>query len=119
MIFNHKLKDPKALVPLLINGANVNIKGTNTGELLKLIQLSETDLHSLRKIDTLMEEHAPIIAERHYNMIMNIPEIKKIFEKHSNKERYTTAIIKYYKQLTKPVLNEQYIQYRKKIGQIH
>ncbi|WP_188207274.1 globin-coupled sensor protein [Alkalibacillus aidingensis] len=52
-------------------------------------------------------------------MIMDIPTIKDIFHKYSNKERYTTAIIKYYKQLTKPTLDEEYIEYRKKIGQIH
>lgn len=58
-----------------------------------------------------METHAAAIADRHYQMIMDIPHIKEIFNTYSEYERYTTLITKYYKQLTKPALNEEYIQY--------
>src|SRR5690625_6775522 len=66
-----------------------------------------------------MEEHAPHIAERHYNMIMDMPEIKKIFDSFTSYNRYVPAITNYYKQLTKPKLDNEYIQYRKKVGKIH
>lgn len=101
--------------------SDLSIEGSNSRvqEFLKLVQISQKDIENLRKIDDLMEEHAANIAERHYEMIMRIPEIKNIFEKHTYYERYTQAIIKYYKQLTKPQLNDEYIEYRKKIGKIH
>ncbi|WP_342507972.1 globin-coupled sensor protein [Sporosarcina sp. FSL K6-2383] len=104
-----------------IQESDIHIKAANPKirELLKLTQLTQQDLVSLKKIDDIMEEHALTIADRHYDMIMNIPEIKEIFVQHSVKERYTAAIQKYYKQLTKPTLDDAYIDYRKLIGQIH
>lgn len=88
-------------------------------EVIKLAQLSQQDLDHLLLIDDLMEQHAPIIAERHYEMVMDIPEIKVIFEEFTTYERYVPAITNYYKQLTKPKINKAYIEYRKKIGNIH
>ncbi|MGM8364047.1 methyl-accepting chemotaxis protein [Virgibacillus sp. W0181] len=88
-------------------------------EIIKLVQLSKKDIEHLTLIDELMEEHAPIIADRHYAMIMDIPEIRTIFNEYTTYDRYVTAIIHYYKQLTKPQFNNEYIAYRKKIGKIH
>lgn len=100
--------------------SNISInKNRIISEWLNLCQLSQKDLEALAKIDHLMEEHAPIMADRHYQMIMAIPDIKDIFDRHSNYERYTKAITKYFQQLTKPKLDDTYIQYRKKIGMIH
>src|SRR5699024_7285604 len=88
-------------------------------EIIKLVQLSKRDIEALHLIANLMEEHAPTIAERHYEMIMDIPEIKQIFEEFTTYDRYVPAITNYYKQLTKPQLDHTYIEYRKKIGAIH
>lgn len=88
-------------------------------EIMKLVQLTKQDIQYLSLIDDVMEKHANIIAERHYNMIMDIPEIKGIFNEYTTYERYISAITNYYKQLTKPNLGKQYIEYRKKIGLIH
>jgi len=52
-------------------------------------------------------------------MIMNIPEVKNIFNSFITYERYITAITNYFKQLTKPRLDNNYIPYRKKVGKIH
>ncbi|MFE8697251.1 methyl-accepting chemotaxis protein [Cytobacillus sp. FJAT-53684] len=121
MLFSAKSKVPSDNIQPIQNRVDFSLKesGAQIPELMKLIQLTKKDLESLKKIDSLMEEHAHIIAERHYQMIMSIPEIKNIFMQFSNQERYTTAITKYFKQLTKPALDEKYINYRKKIGQIH
>jgi len=88
-------------------------------KIVKLVQLTKQDVNYLHLIDDLMEEHAPVIAERHYEMIMDIPEMKEIFNTFTTYERYITAITKYFRQLTKPQLNEEYISIRKKIGAIH
>lgn len=60
-------------------------------------------------IDDIMEEHAHTIANRHYCMIMDIPKIKDIFNTYTMYERYVTAITNYFKQLTKPKLDENYM----------
>ncbi|MEI3614022.1 protoglobin domain-containing protein [Pseudogracilibacillus sp. SO30301A] len=52
-------------------------------------------------------------------MVMDIPEIKGIFEEFTTYDRYVPAIMNYYKQLTKPKLDQAYVDYRKKIGTIH
>lgn len=86
---------------------------------IKLVQLTQQDIHYLRLVDDLMEEHAPLIAERHYYMLMDIPELKQIFDTYTTYERYVPAITDYFKQLTKPEINHDYVEYRKKIGRIH
>ena len=88
-------------------------------DIMRLVQLTKQDINYLSFIDDIMEEHAQEIAERHYNMIMDIPEMKEIFNEYTTYERYISAITKYYKQLTKPNLGKEYIDYRKKIGTIH
>src|SRR5699024_1027274 len=48
-----------------------------------------------------------------------IPEVKEFFNEFTTYERYVPAIIHYFKQLTNPKLDDEYILYRKKIGAIH
>src|SRR5690625_4005270 len=67
-------------------------------DIIQLIQLSQEDIAALQLIDDIMAEHAPHIAERHYNMIMDMPEIKKIFDPFTSDNRYVPAITNYYKQ---------------------
>lgn len=118
MLFIPKLNPKDHITP--ITKSDISIEGaTSTKELFKLCQLSQKDIDALMKIDDIMEEHAPTIAERHYNMIMMIPEIREIFNNNTNYKAYTTLITKYYQQLTKPKLDAAYIEYRKKIGRIH
>src|SRR5690625_2242276 len=52
-------------------------------------------------------------------MIMYIPDVKDIFSKFTTYESYVPAITNYYKQLTKPNIDQHYIDSRKAIGKIH
>lgn len=88
-------------------------------DIVNWVQLTTKDIEVLRLIDDLMNEHVETIANRHYEMIMDIPEVKDIFNEYTTYERYMPAIINYFKQLTNPKLNDAYIQSRKKIGAIH
>lgn len=87
--------------------------------IVKLVQLTDKDIERLNDIDDIMEAHADTIAERHYEMLMEIPEMKTIFNQHTTYERYVPAITNYFRQLTKPSLDEAYLEQRKKIGTIH
>lgn len=88
-------------------------------DIIKLVQLTKQDIEHLHLIDDMMEEHAAEIAKRHYEMVMDIPEIRDIFNSYTSYERYVPAITNYYRQLTKPEITIEYVQYRKKIGEIH
>ncbi|WP_407638887.1 methyl-accepting chemotaxis protein [Bacillus niameyensis] len=118
MLLANKIKNI-SIQPIQQSDLTENIHNTQASNLLELTQLTQKDLENLKKIDTIMEEHATNIAERHYNMIMGIPEVKRIFEQYSYKERYTNAITKYFRELTKGIVDQDYILYRKKIGQVH
>lgn len=87
--------------------------------IVKLVQLTDKDVERLRHIDDMMDQHAITIAERHYEMLMQIPEMKTIFNRHTTYDRYVPAITKYFRELTKPSLDEAYMEQRKKIGAIH
>lgn len=87
--------------------------------IVKLVQLTDKDVERLRNIDDMMDQHAITIAERHYEMLMQIPEMKTIFNRHTTYDRYVPAITKYFRELTKPSLDEAYMEQRKKIGAIH
>lgn len=91
----------------------------NMDDIVHLVQISDEDLEALALIDDLLQEHAPTMADRHYQMIQEIPEIKEIFHQFTTYRTYTTAIIAYYRQLSRPNIDHDYIQYRKKIGRIH
>lgn len=113
----------KKQIDLAVDDFNENdvYKGSNENiaDILKLVQLTSKDIRMLSLIDDLMEKHATNLAERHYNMLMELPKTKEIFNKFTTYERYITAITAYFKQLTKPTINDSYITYRKKIGQVH
>jgi len=88
-------------------------------ELLKLLQITDQDFENVKKIDSIMEEHAFEMAKRHYDMVMKIPEIQQIMSENSNFDRYTKAITAYFKELSRPKFSKDYVEYRKKIGRVH
>lgn len=88
-------------------------------DIIHFVQLSQQDLEHLQLIEDIMHEHAPIIAKRHYEMIMDIDEVREIFKQHTSYDRYVPVFIQYLKQITKPKINSSYIEHRKRIGKIH
>jgi methyl-accepting chemotaxis protein len=119
MLFGSKFGVLEKIPPFRESDLEIEKMGNHMHQILKLIQLTHEDKKTLKKISPLMEEHASEMAQRHYEMIMVQPQIKTIFESNSNFERYTKAIIQYYNQLPNTQIDEDYVEYRKKIGQIH
>lgn len=114
------LKKKKVRIPSFTNDdLPLDSLPENVHDITKLVQLTVEDIEHLRLIDDIMEAHVETIADRHYQMVMDIPEIKKIFNTYTTYERYVPAIIHYFRQLTKPELSEQYIENRMNIGKIH
>lgn len=108
------------MIPNLENEAyTIEEVSPRINELLKLLQITDEDFKNVNKIDFIMDEHASEMSNRHYEMIMKIPEIKGILEQNSYYERYTAMITKYFKELTNPKFSKDYVAYRKKIGRVH
>lgn len=107
------------IAPIHHNTLHVDELSKRINEFLLLLQITEEDFQHVSKLHPLMLEHADQIADRHYEIIMKIPEIKEIFERNTVYERYINAITNYYKEITNPMFTKQYVQYRKKIGEIH
>src|SRR5699024_2009944 len=74
-------------------------------DIVKFVQLTNQDFEHLTLIDDLMEEHAETIAKRHYAAVMEIPEIRGLFEKYTTYDRQIMVISRYYKQITKGIVN--------------
>jgi methyl-accepting chemotaxis protein len=119
MLFGSKIDVLEKIQPFTESDLEIQDMGRHMQQILKLIQLTQKEKSILQKISPLMKEHAPEMAKRHYGMIMELPQIKPIFEANSNFERYTKAIINYYNQLSNTRIDKEYVEYRKKIGQIH
>ncbi len=90
-----------------------------TNNFLLLLQVTNEDLEYLRLTEDIFEQHINDLANRHYDMIMMIPEISAIMNQHSYYERYTKMVQKYFLELPKANLTKEYIMYRKKIGKVH
>jgi methyl-accepting chemotaxis protein len=119
MLFGSRFDVLEKIQPFRESDIEIQDMGQHMQQILKLIQLTQKEKTILQKISPLLKEHAPEMAKRHFDMIMELPQIKSIFEANSNFERYTTAIIKYYNQLPNTKIDKDYVEYRKKIGQIH
>lgn len=88
-------------------------------DIIHLVQLSDEDLQYIQHIEHIINEHAAEIAKRHYEMILQLDDVKEIFDRYTTYDRYVPAFTNYLKQIARPQIDAQYIAYRKKIGEIH
>jgi len=83
------------------------------------IQLHKEDINRIKSLASIINEYAAPIARRHYEMICEIPETKLLLETYSYEQKFIAKYENYVKSLGTIVLNEQYVQDRKLIGQVH
>lgn len=88
-------------------------------DIIHLVQLTDEDIKYIQYINHLIADHASEIAKRHYEMILQIADVKEIFDRYTVYDRYVPAFINYLNQISRPKIDAQYIAYRKKIGEIH
>jgi methyl-accepting chemotaxis protein len=86
---------------------------------LKFLQISQEDLHNLRKIEDVVDRYAEDITARHYNMLSQFSDLSRIIENHSTIERLSKTFVQYVKSIPRVTINIEYIQSRRRIGQIH
>ena len=86
---------------------------------LKFLQISQEDLHHLRKLEGIIDVHAEAITQRHYEMIQEFADLSSIIQGHSTVERLSRTFVTYLKSIPRITINLDYIQSRRRIGQIH
>src|SRR5690625_6270973 len=60
--------------------------------IVKLVQLTDKDVERLRNIDDIMNQHAITIDEHHYEILMQIPVMKKIVNRYTSYDRFVIAL---------------------------
>src|SRR5699024_2987987 len=97
-----------------IEGASEQIN-----QFLVWLQMTEKDLENVRLTENTFLEYIDPLAERHYEMILMIPELKIIMEEHSYYERYISLVKQYFSDLPKASLTKEHVSQLKKIGKVH
>lgn len=86
---------------------------------LHYLQMTTEDVELLRKLETVMDEHALEITNRHYEMLLQLPEMKKIIDQHSTIDRLTQTFVKYIQSIPRMEFTDEMLQQRINIGKIH
>ncbi|WP_062198125.1 protoglobin domain-containing protein [Massilibacterium senegalense] len=86
---------------------------------LSFIQLMNNDLDNLKKLESVMDEHADIISDFHYKMLSRFSTLQHIIDKHSTTDRLSKTFSHYLRSIPKAKINDSYVASRKKIGQVH
>src|SRR5690625_2150230 len=69
--------------------------GSEVQDSVHLVQLTEEILTHLQYIDDVMSAHAEDIAKRHYDMIMQLDEVRETFDQYTTFDRYVPSFTKY------------------------
>lgn len=86
---------------------------------LMFLQISHTDLENLKKLQEIIDRHAADITRRHYEILAQLPDLRRIIEEHSTVERLSKTFVQYIKSIPNVSITTDYIQSRRKIGQMH
>ncbi|OXM13534.1 globin-coupled sensor protein [Paenibacillus herberti] len=86
---------------------------------LDFIQLTDEDLKRLSEARPVFEGAADRIVDSLYENIVRQPELKAMIEKHSTLDRLKLMQKQYFLSMTAGVIDEQYFQWRLKVGGIH
>jgi len=86
---------------------------------LFFLQMTQNDIRNLRKLESLFDEHAAAITDRHYDMLAQVDELRALVERHSTFERLKVTFVQYLKSIPRVELDDKYVEIRLRIGQAH
>lgn len=107
------------IAPLQRTNISIANVDSQIQDIIHLVQLTDEDIQYIQLIGHIINEHAEEIAKRHYEMILELDDVKEIFDRYTTYDRYVPAFTNYLKQIARPQIDAQYVAYRKKIGEIH
>lgn len=86
---------------------------------LSIIQLTKEELPYLQVLQPVVSERIDELVIRFYDTILEVPHLKAIIEKHSNVERLRTTLSDHIIGLFSGQINQEYLQKRTRIAEIH
>ena len=86
---------------------------------LQLIDFTEKDLANLKQMESYFAPHIPEAVKNFYDSLMANEELIDIINKHSSRNRLEQTLIIHIGDWFAGVLNEGYIEKRKKIAKMH
>ena len=86
---------------------------------LFFLQMTQNDIRNLRKLQSLFDEHAAAITDRHYDMLAQVDELRALVERHSTFERLKGTFVQYLKSIPRVELDDKYMETRLRIGRAH
>ncbi|SDO10906.1 heam-based aerotactic trancducer [Psychrobacillus sp. OK028] len=86
---------------------------------LQLINFSEKDLANLKQMESFMLPYIPGAVKNFYDSLMANEELVDIINKHSSRSRLEQTLITHTTEWFAGLLNDDYIEKRKKIAKMH
>lgn len=88
-------------------------------DLLSFFMISNNDLLNVKGMSEIFQRHSKEITDRHYEIIGHFPALQEIIDRNSTLERLKKTFVQYLNSIPEGRLDEEYIGYLKKIGQVH
>lgn len=123
MFFNRKKNNESETRLLAISKEMkpvIDVKiGSDLEKQLKMIKLTEADLGIAQALKPYVESNLPLIVDEFYKNIENVTELKGIVLENSSFDRLKVSLNKHIIEMFAGVINEAFIEKRKKIAKIH
>jgi heam-based aerotactic trancducer len=86
---------------------------------LKFVHLTEQDLLNLAKMKPIMEKNVEEIVNAFYDKLQEMPNLLGIIKQYSTIEKLTKTLIRYLLDMVSENIDENYVNGRKRIGNVH
>jgi len=97
----------------------INLAEFNLAESLQLLRLDEGQLALLQEFRPIVERDVEKIVLAFYRHVVTVPQLKAIIDQHSTVERLAVTMKKYLLSLFPQRIDEEFIAWRIKIGEVH
>ncbi|HLS65684.1 MAG TPA: globin-coupled sensor protein [Pseudogracilibacillus sp.] len=113
-------KSPPSLLEQAKNvSVTLNTKDKDLLKKLSLISFNEFDLRILKTLHPIIERNMDRVVKDFYDVILTIPELKKIIDKHSSVERLQSVLFPHLLELFSGIIDEQYVEKRLRVARVH
>src|SRR5690625_3585351 len=113
-------KSPPSLLEQAKNvSVTLNTKDKDLLKKLSLISFNEFDLRILKTLHPIIERNMDRVVKDFYDVILTIPELKKIIYKHSSVERLQSVLFPHLLELFSGIIDEQYVEKRLRVARVH
>ena len=97
----------------------LDVKEEQIKQKLSMIGIDEETLKIMKEQKSLFEANADRVVEKFYEKVTAIPHLMNIIDHHSTIERLIKTQKVYFLSLADGVIDQQYIENRKRVGKVH